>query len=385
MITFPSEKVPTPFHKESVMRKNRRVRPVVCEALETRTLMNGTVVPFGTIAGRNYPGSYIQSNGVSDTVSLRGGGSGTLMPDANGGIDLALTGTTVHSVLTVQGHGKPAQIDGIVTTGPIGAIQGNASFASGLSVINGSVGTVTVNSASGAIFVCSGTLTTLHIRGNAVSSTFLVGTSLGSDNQFGGTGSAADSASPSYIRHVIIGGEMVSCTFGVGINPIDGSIIDSNDIVATSPTNRIYSVSIHNSVSGMFITRQQDLPPVITVPQPAPVFTFDVSGIWNGVVINNGDPSTGSIIQLNLTEDPSTGAITGTSEYELPGLSSRTLGPAYALHGTVANGSIALTVEINPADTTTFHLELETLTQIWGSAADNVPGAGTIRVLTIYR
>jgi uncharacterized delta-60 repeat protein len=238
---------------------------------------------FGILNGKKTKLVLTDTDGTKITITLTGGqGSATQVGDGGPGTKIRLDITASDPkgcVLSISTHGgdKRASFSDIVITGAVRSMKATTSDISGTLSIGGAAGNVTVGNVSGNITVGGGLGTlkagavggTIAVDGNIhtmklgdvtgviaaagsihtlsahslTGAKVLAGTALGSDNQIGGGGSAADAYAAGTIDSLKISGAIGSSFVGAGIDPVDAAYGNANDTEAGGALSIIGSIS----------------------------------------------------------------------------------------------------------------------------------------------
>ena len=240
---------------------------------------------FGILNGKKTKLVLTDTDGTKITITLSGGqGSATQVGDGGSGtkIQLNITASDPRGcVLSISTHGgdKRASFSDIVITGAARSIKATTSDISGTLSMTGAAGSITVGNVSGNITVggglgtlkagaiggtvsvdgnihtlklgdvtgviaAAGSISTLSAR-SLTGAKVLAGTSLGSDNQIGGGGSAADSYAAGSIGSLRISGAIATSFIGAGVDPVDAVYGNSDDSEAGGALSIIKSISAH--------------------------------------------------------------------------------------------------------------------------------------------
>jgi uncharacterized delta-60 repeat protein len=176
----------------------------------------------------NRPLKFVDYVGSTVTLSLKGGGTCQAMYDDTQ-VDLVITGAGVKSVLSIQVRGGPAlNLGTIRSDGPLKQISAPGANLNGTLYVPGPVGRLLFGSINGVIAV-SGAIGSLTVFGNISGAKVLSGTTLGSDGQFGGTATAADSFSAGSIGAIRISGHVANSVIAAGLRPA----VDSNNKITS--------------------------------------------------------------------------------------------------------------------------------------------------------
>ena len=184
---------------------------------------SGTVGTFGVVGGKNKKLAFLEANGVKVTLSMKGPGTGTVY--YNGAqIDVVLTGTSAKSAVTLKAAGGNARIPlrNVTAASALGGFTAKTADLAGAFSVAGPLGTLSLGTLAGGT-VAARSIGTFAVAGAVANSVVLGGAGLGSDNQLGGTGSAADSFAAGSIGKITIGGPVTASTFGAGLSPASGN------------------------------------------------------------------------------------------------------------------------------------------------------------------
>lgn len=224
-------------------RQSTKTKPVMIEALEGRTLMSATDPTTPTLLTHitksvAYHGSLF--DGTPFTLRVHAGVADAY--DVDNRLQLVI-GAGAHASVTVEGDFMLANV---TITGQIAAFRAPHATLAGVMSINGSAGTVQLNSITGTI-VDSGALHTLQVGnitgtvavagaitninvGSLTSATILSGANLGADQMIGG---GDDVYTAGYIDSLHATGPVTSSFVGVGVAPgPDGVFGTSDDLSA---------------------------------------------------------------------------------------------------------------------------------------------------------
>ncbi len=89
----------------------------------------------------------------------------------------------------------------------------------------------------------------IYVLGSMENVNVLAGTDLGSDASVGGTGAAADTYSGGFLGSLRVNGAVNSSLISAGINPVDNTFLNGNDVFA-SPDARLRSILIIGATFG---------------------------------------------------------------------------------------------------------------------------------------
>uniref|UniRef100_UPI003CF3B8E5 Ig-like domain-containing protein n=1 Tax=Massilia sp. TSP1-1-2 TaxID=2804649 RepID=UPI003CF3B8E5 len=236
----------------------------VSGALRTLVLgdaTNAQIVTGGSglldISARNFSGVRVNTSQVANTVKLgswtasatkgamfQAGGLNSLTVERQFTSDLILSGAGAG--LLVLGNVK---VGGSVGAGvwSIAGRAGNIAFGSSDALwranVKGALSQLVVAGDVGGLLAAA-SLQMLQVVGSARNFTVLVGADLGSDGVLGGTGSAADTFSAGTLGRVRITGAVSGSTFMVGVNPVNGSFNDGDDVLLGTAANKIQELYI---------------------------------------------------------------------------------------------------------------------------------------------
>jgi uncharacterized delta-60 repeat protein len=198
--------------------------------------------------------SFLAADGAIMTAGMTGPGSGTVLYDGTA-VELILTGTTARSALSFKATAGPINLGDVQVSGPLGAFSAKSAQLTGTLFINGAAGKVTLGSINGGTVDATGAIAGLAVGGPVSDANVLSGVNLGSDDQLGGAGAAADTFAAGTIRKIKVSGAVTDSLFAAGLSPIDGVISlaapASDDQVVGAAASAIPSVSIGGGVDSL--------------------------------------------------------------------------------------------------------------------------------------
>lgn len=237
------------LHANGAMQNNGRLLVTVGDGLAAATssplrrlIMPGSGVAgnFGTVNGRGTKVSFLESDGTTVSLSLKGG-TGQALYDGNV-IDLVLTGTSVKSSLSIGGKGgdKRIMLRDVRTDGAMRSISAKTGDFTGTISIAGDLAKASLGTLTGTI-AASGGIGSLAIAGNVAGAFILSGVSTGADARIGG---GNDSYATGRITKLSVGGSMSASFVGAGVNPVNGTFGDTDDVAIGGTSSAILSVSV---------------------------------------------------------------------------------------------------------------------------------------------
>ncbi|MBX3670121.1 MAG: choice-of-anchor D domain-containing protein [Rhodocyclaceae bacterium] len=106
--------------------------------------------------------------------------------------------------------------------------------------------------------VATPALQILTVGGDLTNARLFIGANLGSDGQFGGSGSAADSFGPGTLARLRVSGDIVDTQIRVGVDPVDGIYDNGNDQLIS--VGGMQEISVGGAMSGDTTIQAANLP-----------------------------------------------------------------------------------------------------------------------------
>ncbi len=182
--------------------------------------------------------SRIEAASIS-VLSVKGNLDGSLVVGAPG------TKTTVLDGVNVQGS-----VSGSWNiNGRTNAVQIGSSSAGWKANVSAPVTQLYIRGdASG--FVAATAIQVLQVGGSTRGFTVLVGADLGADAALGGTGVNADSFKVGTLARLRVAGDMIDSKILVGLNPVNGKLLDGDDLLLGTALNRIQELIVGGALGG---------------------------------------------------------------------------------------------------------------------------------------
>lgn len=178
----------------------------------------------------------VQTTTGKATLALKHGIGMAFLNGAN--LDLSLRGTDARSTLSISG---PVTLGNVSIAGAFKSISAHRATLTGTLSIAGPIASAIVGSITGGAFAAAGNVGTITL--NSLSDAkLLAGANLGSDQQPGGTGDAADSFSPASIKSVKVATTATASFIAAGVDPVDGIFGNDNDLPAGGIAGSIRSL-----------------------------------------------------------------------------------------------------------------------------------------------
>ncbi|HEX8913088.1 MAG TPA: hypothetical protein VF796_12060, partial [Humisphaera sp.] len=213
---------------------------------------SGLLGRFGVGAvpgGKSRKLKFVDADGTTVTVSVKGGGSGQAFYDGSN-VDVVLTGTTPKTSVSVKtsraGDGR-LTLRNVRADGPLKAFSAKTADLSGTFWAGGDVGSVTFGSVTGTV-AASGSIGTFATNGDVNGAEILAGANLGNDFKLGGTAQAADAYAAASIRKISVKGAVTGSIFGAGLNRVNNVFLDNDDVVEGGAASQILSISAKRGV-----------------------------------------------------------------------------------------------------------------------------------------
>lgn len=209
---------------------------------------SGTVGTFGAVAGRNKKLAFLDGDGSRVMLTLKGGGTGTAFYDGTS-IDLVLSGTTASSALAVKGVGGNGRVRlrDIRSSGALRSFSGKNSDITGTFFVNGALGKVSAGTVTGTI-ASANSIGNVSLFGSLTGAQVLAGANFGADGKAGGTGSNADTFAAGSIKAIKVSGSVATSTVAAGVNPVNGTYGDNDDLLLGGTGSAIQRVSIRGTI-----------------------------------------------------------------------------------------------------------------------------------------
>ncbi len=200
----------------------------------------GVATVLTTIGKKSH---FTDPDGTATTISLKGGGSGTVLND-NGQIDINLSGITSKTTLTISGKGGNGGVDiqDIVVNGALKGLIGKNLNLSGTLSSTGAITTLTLgNVASGGVIAgpAFGTVSVGTMNGAQL----LSGTLLGADNKVGG---GDDQHGAGFIKS-FKANTVNNSVIAAGLDPVDGVYFNGDDTLLGG--SAIVGITVKGDVS----------------------------------------------------------------------------------------------------------------------------------------
>ena len=196
--------------------------------------------------GRKPKLTFTDADGTLVTATIAGGGTADVFMDG-GEVAMEVAGTGPRTTLTLTSRRGTG--DSRVTLGSVhvdGSLRGLKAMAAdlrGTFAVNGSLGTAALGSIAGGTLAAAGSVAGVQVAGGVAGARVLAGVGLGSDWRVGGTGDAADAATPAVIRRVRVGGDVAGSVFAAGVAAGNGVYGDGDDAVAGGGDSGIMTIN----------------------------------------------------------------------------------------------------------------------------------------------
>jgi uncharacterized delta-60 repeat protein len=176
---------------------------------------------------------YTDADGTVITFSLKGNATGRVYLSGDK-LNLRiedLSGGSVPCSVVIKARGGDGRIKigDVICTGGLKAFNARTADLSGTMYVPGMAGKLALGNLTGTV-AASGAITSLLVAG-LDGAKVLSGANLGSDAKLGGTSTSADTFGQGFIGALKVAGRIKGSTVAAGLNPVDETIGDEDDIV----------------------------------------------------------------------------------------------------------------------------------------------------------
>ncbi|MFG0330476.1 MAG: beta strand repeat-containing protein [Phycisphaerales bacterium] len=136
-------------------------------------------------------------------------------------------------------------IDSVSVNGALGADEVGTFIST-----DENLNSLTAASAEEVVVSAEDVLNSVTINGNAVDSSFIAGLSLGSDGDFGGTGTAADELTSGEVNNVTVRGDFIRSSVAAGIDRGTAGFFGDGDDIGALGYSVIHNVTVNGLARG---------------------------------------------------------------------------------------------------------------------------------------
>jgi len=208
----------------------------------TRATPTGSkVAEFGIVGGRKTAYSFTDDDGTAATFTLRNGTASVWLEGGTISLVIADSGPgAALSIKTAGGDGRMS-LGGITVNGSLRSINARTIDLAGTLYTTAVVGRVTLGNVTGTI-AAGGGISSLTVDSLNKARVFS-GAMLGTDGKLGGTAAAADTFASGYIGRLKVNGAITDSLVSAGLNPVDGTFANGDDVVAGGTESQIRSIT----------------------------------------------------------------------------------------------------------------------------------------------
>jgi uncharacterized delta-60 repeat protein len=205
---------------------------------------SGLVGLFGAVTGKARPLKFADADGTSATFTLKGGGTARAYFDGTY-VDLVVSGSTPQSVLTLKAKGGDGRLRlrDVQADGPMKGFRAPAADLSGTLSVGGDLGDLRLGTVTGTA-ATAGSAKSVQLSGDLNGGRILVGAGLGSDGKLGGAASRADTFAGASLASLVVRGRANAALVTAGVDPRNGTFLDSDDQLVGGRASTIGSVQI---------------------------------------------------------------------------------------------------------------------------------------------
>jgi hypothetical protein len=217
----------------------------------TASDVNTSLGEFGRVGRKQVKLTYAEPDGTQVTVSLSGGGSGSVTRVEDGRAQINVTsegrGGGKLSITTKGGNGR-AEIRDINISGALAGLTAKTADLDGVVAASGNLGVASLGSASGVTLSTTGTIKSIAVAGDVTNSQFWSGVRFGLDGRFGGNAVADTPFTQGSIGTISVGGQVTGSLFAAGFDPVDDQLFNGNGVIVGGASSLMKSIKVKGAV-----------------------------------------------------------------------------------------------------------------------------------------
>lgn len=208
----------------------------------TRATPKGSkVAEFGIVGGRKTAYTFTDEDGTAATFTLKNGTASVWLEGETLSLVIADSGGGASLMVRTAGGDGRMSIGGITVNGSLKSLNARTVDLTGTLYTTAIVGKVLLGNITGTIAAGGGisSITADSLNKARVFS----GAMLGTDGKLGGTAAEADTFASGYIGKIKINGAITDSLVSAGLNPVDGTFANGDDVIAGGAESQIRSIT----------------------------------------------------------------------------------------------------------------------------------------------